>query len=189
MKYILFYAITLTFLIGCKNSPEKVNYERSTWSKKEINRFIVNWSLENNKMFDWKNAPDKMVYSALYHGDSFLYVNYKAQSDGREMPPLDAYELPEDWLKKRDEIADFILEKERGYRKQPNLSLKDLLRPHKKQLSHEFNEIQIQVTNPSTITELRANKTVIMIQPGYFGQEEVILKMMSDSIKKRKERG
>ena len=122
---------------------------------------------ENNDG-DWTYfASDRMVYSALVHGEApILTIAYTIEPD---IDMIDFYRkndtLPDNWLIVRDSIIDFIWEKEKKYQNKPNLKKHDLL-PYG--LRNDGPLIRIIITDPSTIRPLRRDKNIRSISPSHY---------------------
>ncbi len=157
------------FTISCFTKQNTVKYKNhKILSKVEINNFIRE-EIKNKGKFRWEAASDHLIYSALMHtDDGILYITYRISPDGPELPNYgDSNKLPKEWINKRDEIVQYILEKERKYRNSPNLEINDLLPPWNTDLDNRLPSISFQITDPSIISELRKDKTITRMTPGY----------------------
>src|SRR5690606_14874742 len=85
--YVLFFSL---FLFSCADDPEEtisVDQELSETKthalipKSEIDAFIFE-SLEKNNEFDWSQASDEMLWSALMQSDSALTIGYQPEKEG-----------------------------------------------------------------------------------------------------------
>lgn len=168
LRKILFFALfvgSLTiYLTSCdKSAPivenaTNVNFEKSNRERfvpeEEIDKFLVDWIHTYKTAFDWDNAPDNMLHSALMYGDSILTIDFKvgASTDKREFYRQNRT-LPSDWIKERKSIIDYILAEEKSYRGNERINVEDLL-PFP--LDNRLAVIDIKITNPSTISNLRA---------------------------------
>jgi len=163
---------TLTNISCNRNSP-KSQYTQSSniLSKKELNQYIKDWVKENKTTFSWSVAPNKILYSALMQGDSLLTISYQLTPDGIPRPSPESRDngkLPDEWIAKRDDIAQYILKEEQVYRKQPSLTLYDLLPYRRYEYSDDMIPIlTIQVTSPNVVSELKKDKTIRALDTGY----------------------
>ncbi len=149
-----FFGGMLIILKSCSPKPSTSNYSVLV-SEKEIDEFVLNWMKTNHKSFDWIHAPDNILYSALMHSDSTLSINYfidaakdrgKFYSQSREMPI--------EWIEEGDKIIEYVLEKEKLFRKNTSITKRDLLIPSR---GRELAVIKIKISDPSIITGLRKN--------------------------------
>ncbi len=161
-------ALALTSCISPKKSKIDTSKE-IIMSKKEINDFAKN-EIKTNGKFRWEAASDHLIYSALMHtDDKMLNITYTITPSGPKLPHYEegSNKLPKEWLKKRDEIIQYILEKERIYRDKSKLTINDLLPSWNANLDNHLPSIYLQVTDPSIISELREDKTILGIAPSY----------------------
>jgi len=151
----VFFGSIICLYKSCAFKSSKSNYP-SLVSEKNIDEFVVNWIKANGEAFNWKYAPDDILYSALMYGDSILSVSYfvEATKDKKELYKQHKT-LPPDWIKERDKIITYILEKERGYRGQPSITERELMFPFGK--SNKLAVINMKISDPSIIAELRKN--------------------------------
>ncbi len=165
---IFLFLITIFFVTPCCQSI--VAKYNAPMSKKEIDKFIADWIEANKTTFDWKYASDDMIYSALVHGDGTLSIGYTIYPNEPKLPDYDnSNKLPERWIVKKEEIIQYVLEKERKYRRKPSLNESDLRPRHRShKLENHLPNISLYVTNPSVISELRKDKTIRYIEPGYY---------------------
>jgi len=178
------FSILILVLLTASCFIKPSDSHKELWSEDRIDEFIVDWMVKNNKgSFDWNVAPDIMLYSALIHGDSMLYIDYKVTPDGPstiKYSSTDVLQMPDEWIERRDNLTDYILKQERKYRKQPDLTLYDLLPWSNKKVASDFPHLTIQVTNPTIIYELRKDETIVLIQPGYYHRSYVIMEKLKE---------
>lgn len=159
---IILLSLFASFLLhstSCAFKSSKSNYPILA-SEKEIDDFLMSWMKANQSIFDWKHAPDNILYSALMYGDSTLSIDYFIDStkDKRELYKQHKT-LPSNWLNERDKIITYIVGKERRYRKKPSIGENELL-PFGK--DDKLAVIDIKISDPSIILELRKNYYVYL---------------------------
>jgi len=173
--FVLFAGSLTIYMASCDKSDPilenviNTNVEISDRSnlvpEEEIDKFIVDWISTHRTTFDWDNAPDEMLYSALMYGDSILTISFKvgASTDKREFYRQNR-RLPSDWISERENIIDFVLAGEKLHRNNERLLARNLL-PFP--LNNRLAVINIKVTNPSTISNLRDKYHVKLDPPSY----------------------
>ncbi len=146
---LLFFSTSCAFKYSKSNYPTLI-------SEQEIDDFVVGWIKVNHEVFDWKHASDDMLYSALMHGDSLLSVDFYIDAEKKRGKFYgQSKTMPPEWLKERDKIITFILEKERRYRKDPSITEGELMFPYGK--TDKLAVIDMKISDPSIIPELRKN--------------------------------
>jgi len=173
--FVLFAGSLTIYLTSCDKSDPilenitDVNFEKSDREglvpEEKIDKFIVDWISTHRTAFDWDNAPDEMLYSALMYGDSILTISFKvgASTDKREFYRQNRT-LPSDWVKEKERIIDYVLSEEKLYQNDERITMIDLL-PFP--LDDRLAVISIKVTNPSTISNLRSKYHVKLDPPNY----------------------
>jgi len=142
-------------------------------SKEEIDNHIEKQlGLRGN--FDWSYVSDEVLYSAAMHSESVLYLTYSPNPNANSgsLPMSDENykktgKLPQEWIKVRDKIIQYILEKERIYKKQPDLTKSQILYPLGREPDETLACITIIFSAPSLIPGLRKNEFVKSVEPGY----------------------
>lgn len=142
---------------------------------KMIDDFILNTAKSNNDLFDWNDAPNKMLYSAIMWTDSIISITYVAGSydsvdDFFEASATKNHyrshnKLPNDWIAQRDKIIDSVLDLEKKYQNKPELSVVDIL---PSELDKFLPHIYLKITNPLVIKVLRNNKFVKHLEPRWY---------------------
>jgi len=115
-------------------------------------------------VFNWDFASDEMVYSLAMHGDSILSIIYTIYDDKNRKYDYSVQNLTDEWIQKRDEIIQDILEEERRFRGQPKLEAVHLL-PRGFENRHPY--LSVKITSPEVIRQLRDNEAVTSIATGY----------------------
>jgi len=175
LLFILFTGSLGIYLTSCEKSNPIVENQINVTSEisdreglvpeDEIDKFVLDWISEHKTAFDWDNAPDNMLYSALMYGDSILTIdfNISESTDKREFYRKNR-RLPAEWVELRESIVDYVLVEEKSYRRNGKIAAKDLL-PFP--IDDRLAVINIKVTNPSTISNLRRKYHVKLDPPGY----------------------
>jgi len=143
--------------------------------KKEIDNFIEQKTKSGDGNFAWEDMPNDMLYSATMLTDSIISVTYVAGSYTDVYDFFSAGEtkshyrsnnkLPNEWLTKRDEVIDEVLNLERKYRKSLELSSEDILPFGRDDV---LPHIYLKITNPEIIKQLRKHKSVINVEPALY---------------------
>jgi len=167
--FLSVFAYTILICVSCNRKfiePDQVGI----MSTEEIDNHLREQVKLRGKV-DWAYVPDEVLYSATRHSNSMLFITYSSTPNGRSLPMNDENykktgKLPQEWIKVRDEIIQHILEKERAYRKQPELTTSQILFGR-----YEPNEtlacITVIFSDPSLIPDLRENKLIRTLEPGY----------------------
>lgn len=119
-------------------------------SIKEINAYI-DQSFYKNESFDWADAPANVLWSATVHGRNILTIGYGEKGDSYRTPGDKRLE------NEKEQILNIVANTS-------NKSRKDL-----RVLEDEtLNLVDVEVTDLSTIRELRATPNVRYLEPnGY----------------------
>jgi len=172
-KLILFLSVFLGTILICISCNRKLSESNQVdiISKEEIDNHLREQVKLRGKV-DWAYVPDEVLYSATRHSNSMLYITYSATPNGRSLPMNDENykktgKLPQEWIKVRDEIILYILEKERAYRKQPDLTKYQILYPPGREPNETLPTIRAIISDPSLIPDLRKNKLIKSIEPTY----------------------
>jgi len=84
MKNYINYSYTYVFIIICSLSFlsfQVNNQKKQALSIEAIRTQIINDIKATKKVFDWKNADDQLIYSALIQTDSVVVVGYRENSN------------------------------------------------------------------------------------------------------------
>lgn len=140
-------------------------------SKEEIDQHMRE-QVQLKGDFDWSYVSDEVLYSAALHSKSILYITYSVTPNGGSLPMNDENykktgKLPLEWIRVRDEIIQYILEKERAHRKQPDLTVSQILFPRGSTPSETLPDITVIISAPSLVSDLRENELIKSLEPGY----------------------
>jgi len=145
----------------------------------EVDDFIINRIIDGG--FEWEDMSVRLLHSSIMHNNSIASISY-IPDDYTSMEDfyssdaiIQAYDntnrLPAECVTKRNQIIHKILEKERTYRNQPELSVQDILPfGYDEKLPH----IYIKITNPLTIMELVNDNSITGIAPGSYDTSNVL---------------
>lgn len=139
----------------------------------EIDDFLVEKIESSSQQFEWRDIPLKLTYSALMLSDSIISVSYlpdgyNSRKEFYSSPKIkQAYQsnggkLPDICIKKRDDIINIVLEEERAFRKNSNLTKIDIIPV---EYSEKLPYIHIKVTSPNAIDILKRNKSITAFSP------------------------
>ncbi len=115
MKRILLLVVSTSILWSCSKDEEDliINGQQEVpiqavelIPKAEIDQFIIN-SLRENDEFNWSEANDVMLWSALVHADSVLTVGYTVSDAGDISKRITTVNVKDpQWVKSKDDILD-----------------------------------------------------------------------------------
>ncbi|SHJ49569.1 Serine protease, subtilisin family [Hymenobacter daecheongensis DSM 21074] len=159
-------ALLALTLAGCQQQAEEAQPAPPEASKEALTTQQLDdqiWAgLRKDGRYDWSQASDHTIWSALTRSDFVLSVGYQPASQPRGCtPPADAGQAT-DWQAARQQVLQIILEEER--KANPKLTLNGLL---------VFEEnvlpvLDVQVHELSTVQRLRRSGLVRYAEPmGY----------------------
>ncbi len=119
-------------------------------AKAEIDQHI-RAVMDRDGVYDWKHAPDDVLYSAAMQSDSIFAIGYQtsATDDLENNIHLIDINSP-DWLNTRDKLLALILKNEQDL--EPETTLLDLL-PYG--YPEDLPSMEVKITHPATINTLR----------------------------------
>jgi len=176
-KYLLtILAISISLHTSCFNKLDRQKKNQvDIMSTEEIDNHLREQVKLRGKV-DWAYVSDEVLYSATRHSGAVLSIIYCPDPNYSGRTPLPVSDenykktgkLPQEWVKVRDEIIQYILEKERAYRKQPDLTISQILFPAGRGKPNEtLPSITAVFSDPSLIKDLRKNKLIKSIEPTY----------------------
>jgi len=119
-------------------------------------------ALRKDGRFDWSQASDHVIWSALTRSDYVLSVGYQAAGKPRGCALPDNARTASDWLAARQQVLQLILDEER--KADPTLTLEKLLVFGE----NELPVLTVQVHQLSTVQRLRQSGLVRYAEPmGY----------------------
>jgi subtilisin family serine protease len=157
--------ITVLTIVSCQKDA-KTNQNSSSvlpdnkWANAEINAFIFKAISEKKQVFDWSDASDEMLWSALNNSDNLLAVGFKpAEANNEDAAKQNATNSP-NWKAAKNAVVQLILENEK--RANPTLDFS------KFEMGSDFDELNafyIRVTSFETVVKLRQSQLVRYIYP------------------------
>jgi len=169
MKKITFFLASLCVLFSCSENLDQNLQQDESNSKilqpSEINAFITE-SLESGEVFDWSTASNQMIFSALTQSDNILALGYTIDP-GMDITSFigTTEKLPADWIAKRDDILENILETEKIATDNPSLTLEEIL-PFG--LDDVTPTISVVVHSRDVVNDMRSNQNIRYVEPmGY----------------------
>ncbi len=109
MKNTRISLVLLAFLLlACtdENSVAPVIEQQDPIAKSEIDADIIS-SLQENDEFNWQEASDEMIWSALIHGDSILSVGYQPFGESNINGRISEIDIQQtDWIEVSESIIN-----------------------------------------------------------------------------------
>ena len=134
-------------------------------SRKQINDFIFQTTKSTNNSFNWTEAPEDVVWSALVLSDYEVMVGY--QKEGWNEQTTRDYMFESMTAKTRDnqldEIKNNLLSEVVGMAKNKSASTENILVEEK----DELLSMIIKIDNIETLRNLRASNNIRYIEPMY----------------------
>ncbi len=119
-------------------------------SKTEIDQHIKT-VMDRDGIYDWKHAPDDILFSAAMHSDSIFAIGYQTSATDDMENNIHLIDIKSaEWLSARDEVLDIILKNEQELN--PETTVLDLL-PYG--YPEDLPSMEVRITNPATISILR----------------------------------
>lgn len=151
----LFYACLATFLFfGC--GQDQLTEEPSDQigdklaSKAEIDQHIRS-VMDRDGIYNWKYAPNSILYSAAMQSDSMFAIGYQLSADDDLENTIHEIDIQSDkWQTKLDELLNLILEGEQVYH--ADYTVDNLLPVGAPKV---LPSLTVRITNPATIEKLR----------------------------------
>ncbi|GAA5021093.1 hypothetical protein GCM10011506_03420 [Marivirga lumbricoides] len=172
MKRILTALVAITFLWSCSKDEEKLELKEELVEtpqtievipKEKIDEFIIN-SLRKNNEFNWSEANDVMLWSALVHADSLLTIGYTVSGEGNINERITSINVKDrEWVRSKDEILMETTEV-LSYKYDKEVTVSEL--PN---FTHEVLPfVEIKVSDLEVISRLRSLDNVRYVEPlGY----------------------
>ncbi len=172
MKRILTGLVAVAIFWSCSTEEEnlaiqdeliEVPQNVEVMPKEKIDEFIIK-SLRENNEFNWSEANDVMLWSALVHADSILTVGYAASGETNINERITSINVKDQaWVTSRDEVLDETISVlSRKYNK--NVELDDV--PN---FTHDVLPfVEMKSFDLEVINRLRSMENVRYIEPlGY----------------------
>ncbi len=168
MKKLLPFTLLFLLLMACSEEESFQTIETSEfkeYTNAEIDAFIES-KTNQGIIFDWQEAPIDMIHSAALASDELVAIGYtvNGQQDLSEVIGANE-ELPTEFLQKREDLLNSILESEREFTNNPDLVLKEIL-PY--ELDNNIPTLAVRITSPETLIMLESDVNIRYIEPmGY----------------------
>ncbi|MEH0153082.1 S8 family serine peptidase [Limibacter armeniacum] len=177
--------LTIGFLSACTDQDEILQepiqeVQEQLMTRQEIDKAIIN-SLQTSDEFNWNQASDRMLWSALLQGDSILTIGYKPTDESDISKRMANIDISQDqWKATKNEvlteIVDLINAKNGSNLRVGNLSY----------FAHDVLPFfEIKVTDIEVISKIRSREDVRYAEPlGYevdFGRGNTNVRTTSDS--------
>lgn len=162
ITYLLMVGAILFAQCSSPEFEEKIEPER-LMEKSAIDDIIIK-SLQKNDEFNWSEASDVMLWSALEHSDGILTIGYKpsgAQDISSRISSIDVSE--NEWTNARDEVIDETLSVYNAYNDQQLKT--DDLEIHSDPV---LPVVEMQISDIEVIRALRKSDQIRYVEPlGY----------------------
>ncbi|MES2732467.1 MAG: S8/S53 family peptidase [Bacteroidota bacterium] len=164
--YFLPFTLLALGLAGCQEKAEDLPVAtlaatKGALSTQQLDDYIYA-KLRQDNQFEWSQAPDHVIWSALTRSDYVLSVGFQpGDASGNAPLPADLAKNKA-WQEAREQVLEMIFEEER--KSQPGLSKEKLI---------VFDEnvlpvLDVEVHSLSTVQRLRQSKLVRYAEPmGY----------------------
>lgn len=153
MKKLLLGFIGSLLLFSCAKegtSDFDTHQNESLVSKTEIDQHIRT-IMDRDGIYDWKYAPDAILYSAAMSSDSIYALGYQTSASDNMESNIHLIDINSPkWIETRDGLLDLILKNEQDLNVETTLL--DLL-PYG--YPENLPSMEVRITNPVTITKLR----------------------------------
>ena len=169
MKKILLHLLPLVVIFAAcqKNQNERipadVQQPVQLQSTQEINAYI-SAVIDSKGEFNWKDASDYMLYSAIMHSDDHMVsVGYKPADEENVEEKLTRIDLRDNkWTSAKMQVLELIIQEEKLLRPQLKLEIVEVWKEHK------LPVIDVRIDNINTLTLLRQSKLIRYVEPmGY----------------------
>lgn len=168
------YKVLAVILVGsfllfrCTDDPNEItapqaDQQEQLVPKDQIDALIIN-SLKTTNEFNWKQASDRELWSALMYGDSILTVGYQPEGEGDISSRMSTIDVKnKNWTRARQTVLDEALQIISAHRKE-QVTAEDI----RAQAHDVLPFIEMHVTDPEVITRLRSLPNVRYVEPlGY----------------------
>ncbi|KMQ58702.1 serine protease [Chryseobacterium angstadtii] len=163
MKKSVFYLLALFFVLNsCNNSDELQNegpktetVQKDPLTGKQINGEI-NSTIKNTGSFNWKNASDHLLWSAVFRGNRMVSIGFGSSANDFDRS------LSADSKAMEAEVLEVIKKYENAGQERFLLASDQYL-----------NQIDVIIEKPETITALRKMKTIRYVEPGDYHYFEI----------------
>lgn len=169
MKKITILCLSLLIAAACQRQDELSQAPDTTpndgvIAKDKIDSFVMETIQRTNQPFDWKDASDAILWSALVQSEKVLSVGYRTSPNEDVASKIHEINIQDsEWSKARQQVLNLIFEEER-------LTNSALKTPQDLIIYQEdvLPVLDVRVENLSTIQKLRQSGLVRYAEPmGY----------------------
>ncbi len=117
-KILLLFTSFALFITACKKDLNKElgnenNFQEPKLSTQQINSFIKNQYSQKGS-FDWKEASDEMVWSALQNSDKIVSIGYKPANESDIDNRIATINISDaEWTAAKQQVLKIIFDEER----------------------------------------------------------------------------
>jgi subtilisin family serine protease len=168
MKKIFLVCLVAIIVVSCSKKTEQLTEaqiltpDAILQSEAQINEFIKT-KTQANGHFDWSDAPDEVIWSALLQSDKIASVGYKPASENNIDARIHTIDITSvEWQAAKQKVLQIIFEEE----SKTNTALKI----DKQEIWEEtvLPVVDVIINNFSTIKKLRASNLIRYVEPmGY----------------------
>lgn len=163
MKKILPF-VALLLMLACNKDTNKISIESTTqvsdiMSTESMNTFIEG-RVNETGFFDWKDASEKMIWSALQHEDNVMCIGYKPAAElnvDKRMAEININTL--NWQAAKHQLLQLIYEQE--IKKNNHLKIEDL----EVYKNDKLPVLDVKINSLETIKMLRQCNLVRYAEP------------------------
>lgn len=142
-----------------QNETAQFNDEQAMFSPEQINRHIHD-VINAKGLFEWKDASDEMIWSALKHSDRIISVGYKPFSEinvDKRLAEINIHDAA--WLDAKQQVLSIIYNEEKQHNKLLNIAEIELWPQDK------IPVINVKVSSLKAIKILRSSRFVRYAEP------------------------
>lgn len=175
MRYNNFLlALVLIFAVmGCQNLVEQEAFDVASddpMSRSEINELVMKQLNANDDVFNWANADDRMLWSAVVNSDSLVTIGYKPAGVGRIDEQIHVLNLNDsEWKRAREKILNYVVTQTNN--KYGTSYTAEQLMPYGEQRTLPY--LDLYVFDAEIISAVRKMPEVRYLEPTGYGLEEV----------------
>lgn len=175
-NYLLPVLALAVIMLGCAKedlpSSEIQLNDPDPISKAAINEYVLEQMQTSGKVFNWQQADDNMLWSAIAHSHERAFIGY--QPAGFENIEERIHEVDvttSDWRNARAALVDLVLSETKKYFPNENFTAEDLLM--ERPIEEHTPSFMILIKHPAIVSALRARAEVRYLEPTDYTLEEV----------------
>lgn len=159
-KNIIGYFFWALLCSSCFFFNKTSKHSNTIMSRQEVNE-ALKIHLKTNSLVNWDSISDELMYSMAMLSDSIVRIVYTPISGDKSLYAYQFDTLPKEWLDKRDEFIQFVLEEERKYRNMSELEIRHIVHYRLSDMKlNKYPGLTFRITSPFIIPELRKNPFV-----------------------------